>query len=244
MNTKYSQDNLNELTYKDYILLIAKELNNNGFADDKGEVYKVGTDINGNFVSDFSRGFILSIKDKEAIDFLKEIGLFNNGRCPLTGLMLSDKTTTKHTSEYDSHITYDISTLWEKYTKSRINWGCIVPIPIIIIGIIIGFIYSFSTMAYVVIGIGILVGISSIMHRMSKFGNNWNTICLSNALGMNTITLFHIQKLRKSNVDITYQMIKMLENGIPSGDLLSYMNLENQERLERDLQALRKQMRV
>lgn len=235
MQMKYSRDTIDELTYKDYILLIAEELNKNGFTDGEGKEYKVRTNSYGDFVSDFSRDFILSIGNKEAIDFLKGIGLLNNGRCPLTGLMLSDTTTTTYTSEYSTNINYDISTLWKKYTTPKRNWGCFVSIPVIIIGIIIGLINSYNTIVFIVIGIGLLLGIFSIMYGWCNFGYNWDMTCLSDALGMNNITLLHIIKLRKSNIDIAHQMIKMFENGIPSGDLLSYMKLDNQEKLDSTL---------
>ena len=95
----YSKEDLNNLTYKDYILLMAEELNNNGFTDN-GKKYEVSTDVNGNFVSDFFRAFVLSMEDKGAVDFLKGIGLLNNGRCPLTGLMYSQSSKTSYTSEH------------------------------------------------------------------------------------------------------------------------------------------------
>ena len=54
---KYSREYLEGLMYKDYILLMAEELNGNGFTDN-GKKYEVSTDVNGNFVSDFFRGFV------------------------------------------------------------------------------------------------------------------------------------------------------------------------------------------
>lgn len=54
MSMKYSREDIELLMYKDYILLMAEELNNNGFTDN-GKRYEVGTNVNGNFVSDFSR---------------------------------------------------------------------------------------------------------------------------------------------------------------------------------------------
>ena len=73
---KYTKEGLSNMTYKEYVLLMAEELNNNGFTDN-GKSYEVSTDVNGNFVSDFFRAFILSMRDKNAVDFLKEVGLLN-----------------------------------------------------------------------------------------------------------------------------------------------------------------------
>ena len=116
---KYTRNDLDNLMYKDYILLIARELNQNSFKNDQGREYEVGTNVHGDFVSDFSRGFVLSIKDPKAIEFLKRVGLLNNGRCPLTGLMLSPATTMTYTSEYGSNIQYDINKKWLDYTKEK-----------------------------------------------------------------------------------------------------------------------------
>lgn len=67
---KYSKEYIERIMYKDYILLMAEELTTNGFTDN-GKKYEVCTDVNGNFVSDFFRGFVLSMKDKKAVDYLK-----------------------------------------------------------------------------------------------------------------------------------------------------------------------------
>ena len=222
---KYSKDDLNNLLYKEYILLIAEELNNNGFTRDNGNKYEVGTDIDGNFVSDFSRGFVLSLKDEKAIEFLKGIGLLNNGRCPLTGLMLSDKTRTTYTSNEAPNISYDINTAWNEYTEIRRNWGCLISIPIIIIGIVIGLINGFDTTAYIVLGVGVGGAILAGVHGTANFGNNWNTLCMSNGIGINTVTLFYILKIFKQerfNGEINSKIIiKTIECGIPCADLIA-----------------------
>ena len=158
--------------YKDYILLMAEELNNNGFTDN-GKKYEVGTDVNGNFVSDFFRGFVLSLKDKKATDFLKEIGLLNNGRCPLTGLMISAANKSTFTSKYNPSITYGISSKWQEYTKVKRNWGCFISPVIIVVGIILGIANGFNVYAYSTIGFGILIAILSGMYGGANFGNNW-----------------------------------------------------------------------
>ncbi|MBP3511801.1 MAG: hypothetical protein J6K19_07185 [Prevotella sp.] len=222
---KYSREYLNGLMYKDYILLMAEELNNNGFTDN-GEKYKVGTNIIGDFVSDFSVGFVLSITDKRAIDFLKDIGLLNNGRCPLTGLMISSTTQSVFNSEHNSSITYYISSIWQEYTKKKRNWGCFVSIPIILIGIVIGVINGFDVYIYTTIGLGILLAILFGMYGASKFGNNWNRTCLSNEIGINTVTLFYILKMEKACEEMNYQNAS--KYGISSADFDAYMKWLNE----------------
>lgn len=58
LDMKYSKEYLNNLIYKDYILLMAEVLNNNGFTD-KDRKYEVSTDCKGNFVSIFFSALML-----------------------------------------------------------------------------------------------------------------------------------------------------------------------------------------
>ena len=222
---KYSKDYLNNLTYKDYILLMAEELNNNGFTD-KGKKYEVSTDVNGNFVSDFFRGFVLSLEDKGAVDFLKEIGLLNNGRCPLTGLMYSQLSQTSYTSEHNPAINYDINRKWLEYTKEKKNWGCLFSIPVIIFGIVVGIINGFSTIALVTMGIGVLIAILAGMYGLANFGNNWNKLCLSNEIGVNTLTLINILEIEKSGKGYGPDIVQKYE--IPSADLEEFISWKNE----------------
>lgn len=217
---KYSREDIELLMYKDYILLMAEELNNNGFTDN-GKRYEVGTNVNGNFVSDFSRGFILALKDQKATDFLKEIGLLNNGRCPLTGLMISSASKTTFTSEYNSSITYDISSTWLEYTKTKRNWGCCISPAIIVAGIVLGIVNSFNVYTYSTIGLGILIAVLSGMYGGTKLGDNWNKLCLSNELGINTATLFSILKMEESGEGMNY--LNASKHDIPFSDFNAYM---------------------
>lgn len=220
----YSKEDLNNLTYKDYILLMAEELNNNGFTDN-GKKYEVSTDVNGNFVSDLFRAFVLSMEDKGAVDFLKGIGLLNNGRCPLTGLMYSQSSKTSYTSEYNSSINYDINRKWFEYTKVKRNWGCFFSIPIIIVGIIIGVANGFSTIAFVTMGLGVLIAILAGMYGGANFGNNWNRLCISNEIGINTLTLITILEIEKSGKGYSPDIVQKYE--IPSADLEEFLRWKN-----------------
>lgn len=221
---KYSKEKLNNLTYKDYILLMAEELNKNGFTD-KGKKYEVSTDVYGNFVSDFFRAFVLSMEDKGAVDFLKEIGLLNNGRCPLTGLMYSQLSQTSYTSEHNPSINYEINRKWLEYTKGKRNWGCILSFPVIIVGVVVGIINGFSTMALVIMGLGVLIAILAGMYGMADFGNNWNKLCLSNEIGINTATLINILEIEKSGKGYSPDILQKYE--IPSADFEEFIIWKN-----------------
>lgn len=224
---KYSRNDLDNLMYKDYILLIAKELNQNGFKDYQGREYEVVTNVHGDFVSDFSRGFVLSIKDPKAIEFLKQVGLLNNGRCPLTGLMLSPNTTMTFTSEYGSNIQYDINKKWLDYTKEKKNWGCFISLAVLIIAIIVGFINGFDTSIYIIGGVAILALILSVMYGMSNFGNNWYKLNLSNKIGINTVTLNYMAKIWNDNADKVFFRQKAIANEISIADMNAFENWVN-----------------
>lgn len=224
---KYSRNDLDNLMYKDYSLLIAEELNNNGFKDDDGKEYEVGTNVHGDFVSDFSRGFILSIKDPKAIDFLKQVGLLNNGRCPLTGLMLSPATTMTYTSEYGSNIRYDINKKWLDYTKEKKNWGCFVSLAVLVIAIIVGIVNEFDTTIYIILCVAALGLILSVMYGMSNFGNNWNKLNLSNEIGINTVTLNYMAKIWNDNSDKGVFRNKAIANEIPKADMAAFEDWVN-----------------
>lgn len=219
---KYSRVDLSKLLYKDYILLIAEELNRNGFKCD-GKKYEVGTNIDGDFVSNFSVGFVLSIKDKAAIEFLKDIGLLNNGRCPLTGLMISPTTKISFTSEENSSISYDVSSAWQDDYK---NWGCIVSPVIIVAGIILGIVYGFNTYVNYTIVFGILLAILVVMYGGIRFGNSLNRANLSNKLGINFITLSYILKM-ESSMNRMSVTDAFFNHNIPFADYFAYMKWRN-----------------
>lgn len=219
---KYSRSSLDYLMYKDYILLIAEELNNCGFKDAHGKEYEVTTNVHGDFVSDFSRDFILSIKDPKAIDFLKQIGLLNNGRCPLTGLMISSVTKMTYTSGYGPNIQFDINKKWLDYIKEKKNWGCLISLAILIIALIAGIINGFGTSIWIIIGVAALTLILSVIYGMSKFSNDWNKLNLSNEIGINTVTLNYMVKIWNNNSDKGMFRNKAIANEIPKADLLAF----------------------
>lgn len=221
---KYTEQQLHGLKYKDYILLMAKELNDNGYTDEDGNQYSVSTDVNGEFVSDFSLGFVLSLKDVEAVEFLKRIGLLDNGRCPLTGLMIYDGCKKRYTSKYSSDVHFDINTAWDEYNKVRRNWGCLLSPAIIIIGIILGCMNGFDSTIWWIIGGSIVVFVLSVFYGGANFGNNWNKTCHANAIGVNTITLHYILKTEYASTGMINNDI--VKYGICIGDLKAFRGFE------------------
>lgn len=80
---KYSFEMIINLSLKEYVELIVDELNKNGFRikglqNGKEVFYEYS-------VPDSPSYFIFGITDYEAIEFLKRIGLLDNGKCPATG---------------------------------------------------------------------------------------------------------------------------------------------------------------
>lgn len=84
---KYTREELSQLSYKSWMETIATELNNAGY---KGDGYDSDS---GRFRSNFGPYKVLdqeyffmgAIRDPKAMDYLKSIGLVNNGRCPMCG---------------------------------------------------------------------------------------------------------------------------------------------------------------
>lgn len=82
---KYTSEYINNLSFKDYIKLMADELNSNGFKEN-GE-YEYDT-----FEDDPSmrKLFMMGpVNDPKAMSFLKSQGLLENGRCPSCGAPMS-----------------------------------------------------------------------------------------------------------------------------------------------------------
>lgn len=87
---KYSEEALNHMSYLEWMETIAKELNAAGF---KGEGFSIEA---GRFmknsspyeVHDVRYFFMGAINDAKAMDYLKSIGLVNNGHCPMCGAVI------------------------------------------------------------------------------------------------------------------------------------------------------------
>lgn len=82
---KYTSEYINSLSFKDYIKLMADELNSNGFKENGKYKYE-------SFEDDPSmrRLFMMGpVNDPKAMSFLKSQGLLDNGRCPYCGAPMS-----------------------------------------------------------------------------------------------------------------------------------------------------------
>ncbi|MBR3798339.1 MAG: hypothetical protein IKK36_05450 [Bacteroidales bacterium] len=85
----YTKEYINSLSFREYLELMAKELNDNGFKSYYGSEYTV---------SDDPILFMMQpIEDPEAMRFLTWKGLIGNGRCPQCGAPMSN----------NNHIWYD-----------------------------------------------------------------------------------------------------------------------------------------
>ena len=82
---KYTSEYINSLSFKDYIKLMAEELNANGFKENGKYEYDSFEDD-----SAMRRLFMMGpVDDPQAMSFLKAQGLLENGRCPSCGAPMS-----------------------------------------------------------------------------------------------------------------------------------------------------------
>lgn len=85
MIMKYNSEYINSLSFREYIKLMADELNSNGFKEYGKYEYN-------SFENDPSmrRLFMMGpVNDPKAMAFLKSLGLLENGRCPSCGAPMS-----------------------------------------------------------------------------------------------------------------------------------------------------------
>lgn len=81
---KYSSDYIRSLSFRAYLELIAKELNENGFRESGKDEYVVDDE------QPYMRLFMMGpVQDPKAMAFLREQGLIDNGRCPYCGAPMS-----------------------------------------------------------------------------------------------------------------------------------------------------------
>lgn len=84
---KYTREEISQLSYKSWMETIATELNNAGYQGDgyDPEAGRFRRNFGPYEVLDPAHFFMGAINDHEAMDYLKSIGLVNNGRCPMCG---------------------------------------------------------------------------------------------------------------------------------------------------------------
>ena len=64
------------------------------------------------------------------------------------------------------------------------------------------------------------------MYGGANFGNNWNKLCLSNEIGINTVTLFYILKMERAGEGMNY--LNASKHDIPLADFDAYMKWRNE----------------
>ena len=125
---RYTSEQINAMTFKEWVEVMADELNKAGYkyigAGGKQEPFSV---------LDEPKYFLLGNIDKaEEIDYLKNIGLLNNGRCPMCGNKIIGSPG-RFTSGYDLNYHFQVCQNcvqnWKgKRIKSSQNQGCIVAV--------------------------------------------------------------------------------------------------------------------
>lgn len=111
---KYTSSQVNQMTWLEWNDTMAKELNEAGFKNQVGQRFnsEIGKweDKLIPYQADPSRlkGFILGAVDGlEEINYLKQIGLLNNGRCPMCGNTINDNPG-RFTSGFDGNTHFQI----------------------------------------------------------------------------------------------------------------------------------------
>lgn len=114
---KYTSEQINKMSWQEWNETMAEELNQKGFKTkefnsdehrwEKTGKYKAGDD---------PRFFVLgTIEDSDAISYLKNVGLLNNGRCPMCGAPINNNPG-RFTSGYDQSYHFQIC---QNCAKSR-----------------------------------------------------------------------------------------------------------------------------
>ena len=80
---KYTSEYIKSLSFLDYLELMARELNENGYKVTDGSDYKVYDYLPKNAL------MLNVLEDPNAMIFLKSQGLLENGRCPTCGAPMS-----------------------------------------------------------------------------------------------------------------------------------------------------------
>lgn len=125
---KYTSEQINAMSWREWTETMAKELNDAGFQykgiGNKLEPYSVGKE------EDDPKMFLLgSVENPEEITYLKNIGLLNNGRCPMCGNKIIG-TSGKFTSGYDSNYNFQVCqncvNKRKRVSINSSNQGCII----------------------------------------------------------------------------------------------------------------------
>lgn len=135
---KYTSEQINAMSWREWTETMAKELNGAGFQykgiGNKLESYSVGKEEDG------PKLFLLgSVENSEEITYLKNIGLLNNGRCPMCGNKIVG-TPGRFISGYDSNYHFQVCqhciNKRKRVSVNSSNQGCIIVLLLIPFNII------------------------------------------------------------------------------------------------------------
>lgn len=108
---KYSAEEINNLSYLEWMEIIAKELNAAGF---KGRGYSETAGCMMKDISPYNVDmdnvhyfFLGCINDAKAMDYLKSLGLVNNKRCPMCGAVIKGRPS-KFTDGFNPDLNFHI----------------------------------------------------------------------------------------------------------------------------------------
>ena len=101
---KYTAEQVNSMPYLEWMQTIAKELNDAGFLTKGMGGARVPYQV---YEQDPRYFFLGSINDSDAMDYLKELGLVNNGRCPMCGAEIKGEPW-RFTDGYNSSLNFHI----------------------------------------------------------------------------------------------------------------------------------------
>lgn len=230
---KYDKEYVSKMVFKDYIELIVKELNENGFVNAANAPYKLGTDIYGGWLWRSYSCFMTTVSDAKAVDYLKSIGLLNNGRCPLTGLMLSNQDYT-YESKLNSSINFQVNKEWIKLTGNNYNIGCIGALVLLVVLLILMIVYGLTSHLFIAVGCTIAYLVFNVLSHMSTMGKELNYQSIAKQVGTTPISIKTCFKFREE-MDRMYQTHsskRVLElPSIASGDFEAFQDWLNSGQL-------------
>ena len=130
---KYSAGEIINMSYLEWMETIAKELNEAGFKKEGHSTIekRFVKNIKPYEVNDARYFFMGSIDDAKAMDYLKSIGLVNNGRCPMCGKPIKG-TPSRFTDGLNPNLNFHICSSCRKNgQRMSNNSGCIIAFALI-----------------------------------------------------------------------------------------------------------------
>lgn len=132
---KYTSEQINSMSWHEWNQTMAKELNDAGFRtmeyqQVKKNVYKNADNALYFTLEDSPELFILgAVYKSPELDYLKRLGLLNNGRCPMCGNKISRNTglfTYSLNPAVNFEICHSCVKKWKRISMSQNNYGCLI----------------------------------------------------------------------------------------------------------------------